>query len=86
MFPRRSGPGLLPGSEIKVMGPKELDLVAVIDAQRVGRIVVVDSIPVVQETTVGSLLLTNIVLRERVRKMRISMIYFDGQKHPIHCP
>ena len=42
--------------------PKEFDGVTVIDAQRVRRIVVVDSIAVIQKTTTGPLLLPDIVL------------------------
>ena len=52
-----------PGPKVKVMRPEKLDGIAVVDAQGIRSVIVVDSVSVVQKTAVRFLLLANVVLR-----------------------
>ncbi len=53
---------LFPGAEVEVVRPEKLDGVAVVDAQRIWSVVVVDSVSVVEESAVRFLFLANVIL------------------------
>ena len=54
--------GFFPGTEVEVVSPKELYGVAVVDAQRVRSVVVVDAITVVKKPAVRFLFFPDVVL------------------------
>ena len=66
LLPGSGDARFLPGAEVKVRRPKELDDVIVVDAERVGSVVVVDSVSVVEKSTIRFLIFPDVVLRNKL--------------------